>query len=374
MATVGIAGAGLLGRLLAWQLSHLGHKVMVFDPAGGPAPMFVQDAASGGQRAAAFTAAGMLCPLAELDNAEPAVAVLGWRSIALWRAWVAQLPNTPFFSAQGSLLLAHRQDRAAADRVLTRMAHGVQSAAWQASGVLAAPTVLNMTQLAALEPSVQGAAHAWLLPSEGQIDPVTTMAALHADARGVQWRWCEPVVSVEPGSLRTQRGSHRFDWVFDVRGTGAAPELPVRGVRGEMVWLQAPGLGLQRPVRLLHPRHKLYIVPRPGNVVLVGASEIESEDRSPVSLRTAVELMAAAQSVMPALAEARIIRMDTNLRPALPDNAPHTDCAPGLVRINGLFRHGWMLAPALVEQALQLTGLVQAALEQNSWADAAAAA
>jgi glycine oxidase len=356
----------------------------VFDPAPGPAPMFAgsharNDAGSGTpllaspalhasypQHAAAFTAAGMLCPLAELDNAEPATAVLGWRSIVLWRAFVAQLPNAPFFAELGSLLLAHRQDRAAADRVLARVAHGMQSAAWQAGGMSDKPSALSMAQLATLEPCVQGAAHAWLLPGEAQIDAVTTMAALHADAINVQWHWCEPVLSVAPGCLHTNTGAQRFDWVFDVRGTGAAPDLPVRGVRGEVVWLHAPGLHLQRPLRLLHPRHKVYLVPRPGDVVLVGASEVESEDRSPMSLRSAVELMAAAHSVVPALAEARIIRMDTNLRPALPDNAPRVDIAQGLVCINGLFRHGWLLAPALVEQALQQTGLLEEHTHRNS--------
>jgi glycine oxidase len=363
---IGIAGAGLLGRLLAWQLGRLGHKVAVFDPAPGPAPMFARDAGGGEQHAAAFTAAGMLCPLAELDNAEPATAVLGWRSIALWRAFVAQLPHTPFFSERGSLLLAHRQDRAAADRVLARVAHGMQSPVWQAAGRLVEPNALSMSQLAALEPCVQGAAHAWLLPGEAQIDAVTTMTALHADAKNVQWHWHEPVLSIAPGCLHTRQGVQRFDWVFDVRGAGAAPDAPVRGVRGEVVWLHAPGLHLQRPLRLLHPRHKVYIVPRPGDAVLVGASEIESEDRSPMSLRSAVELMAAAHSVVPALAEARIMRMDTNLRPALPSNAPRVDIAQGLVSINGLFRHGWLLAPALVEQALQQMGLLQPNLSQQA--------
>ena len=86
--------------------------------------------------------------------------------------------------------------------------------------------------------------------------------------------------------------------------------------------------------------------------MVVGASEIESEDRSPVSLRTAVELMAAAHSVLPGLAEARILKLDVNLRPALPDNNPRIEHVGRLMRINGLFRHGWLLAPALVERAL----------------------
>ena len=138
--------------------------------------------------------------------------------------------------------------------------------------------------------------------------------------------------------------------------------MPVRGVRGEVVWLHAPGVPLQRPVRLLHPRHRVYIVPRPGDLFIVGASEIESEDRSPVSLRTAVELMTAAHSVMPELAEARIVHMEANLRPALPDNEPHTHQEPGLLRINGLFRHGWLLAPALAQDALAALGLPPAPL------------
>jgi len=140
--------------------------------------------------------------------------------------------------------------------------------------------------------------------------------------------------------------------VLDLRGTGARPQLPVRGVRGEILHLHAPGVRLHRPVRLLHPRHRVYIVPRSGERILVGASEIESEDRSPISVRSTVELLSAAHSVLPGLAEARIVHTETNLRPALPDNLPLLQCEPGRVQVNGLFRHGWLIAPALVEQAL----------------------
>ncbi|HET6598324.1 MAG TPA: FAD-dependent oxidoreductase, partial [Burkholderiaceae bacterium] len=197
------------------------------------------------------------------------------------------------------------------------------------------------------------------------IDPGAALHALHRGAVDVQWRWDCPVSHVAPGCLHLGDGTtQRFDLVFDVRGVGARPRPEVggedrgftpqiRGVRGETVWLHAPGHGLTRPLRLLHARHHVYLVPRPGDVVFVGASEIESEDRSPVSLRSAVELMAAAHSVMPALGEARIQRLDRNLRPALPDNNPCIEGTPGRVRINGLFRHGWLLAPALVERALR---------------------
>ena len=343
---IGIAGAGLLGRLLAWQLARAGHRVSVFDPAPGPQPSF------DGQQSAGFTAAGMLSPLAELDNSSAAVAALGWRSIALWRAVVRELRARPAFAERGSLLLAHRSDAGAAQRVLSRLSRALPGTPQ------AEP--LDATQLAALEPALQGAALAWLLPGEAQIDALAAMLALQAEAPDVDWHWRCHVTAVQAGVLVIDgEPVRRFDLVFDVRGTGGRPELPVRGVRGELVWLHAPGHGLSRPLRLLHPRHRVYLVPRPGDVVLVGASEIESEDRSPVSLRSAVELMAAAHSVMPVLAEARILRLDRNLRPALLDNEPRCEVGPGLVRINGLFRHGWLLAPALVADALQACGLIR---------------
>lgn len=344
MATlrIGIAGAGVLGRLLAVQLSRAGHAVQVFDPADGPGP---HDAP--GARAAGWTAAGMLSPVAELERAGAEVFALGLRSCVLWPQIVRGLVQPVDLRMQGSLLLAHRSDVGAAQRVVGLL-QAKADAAYQ-------PQALTLQQLHELEPSISGPVLAWLLPSEGQIHPVQALQALaaQATAQGVEWRWGATVTGVAAGQLQVDGQCYRFDHVFDVRGVGAKPTVPVRGVRGEVFWLHAPGVPLQRPVRLLHPRHSIYMVPRPGDVIVVGASEIESEDRSPVSLRSTIELLSAAHSAVPALTEARVVHTETNLRPALPDNLPALRHAPGLTVINGLFRHGWLIAPALVEQALQ---------------------
>lgn len=365
---IGIAGAGLLGRLVAWTLAHQGHRVSVFDPAPGPQPAHDSHGAAG------FTAAGMLSPMAELDTAEPDVAARGWYSIDRWAGIVdilaSRLERPPHFARLGSLMVAHGPDLGAARRVLARLdaAPTAYTTPWAkpcaaGSGMHPPPDMLDAERLADIEPclhSASGPLHAWMLPGEGHIDTVRTLQCLLEDAPGVQWHWAQAVahLTARTLTLNSQQAQH-FDWVFDLRGVGAKPDgVPVRGVRGELVWLHAPGLGLHRPVRLLHPRHRVYIVPRPGDVVLVGASEIETEDRSPMSLRSAVELMAAAHSVLPALAESRILRMDTNLRPALPDHRPECHVEPGLVRINGLYRHGWLLAPSLVDEALDQIGLL----------------
>ena len=382
---IGIAGAGVLGRLLAWQLARAGHAVTVFDPATGPqAPAAGHIGAAATPHAAGFTAAGMLSPLAELDNAGPEIARLGWRSLALWAEVAHTLRQQgctgPLFAQHGSLMLAHGPDLGAARRVLARL-----DTAPALSGELPAPQALDRTALATLEPAITPGLHAWLLPQEGQVQPREMLHALALHANDAWWCWDEPVSDVTPGRIALADGGENFDLAIDVRGVnmalpraacGVTPargrqqrpgkagsalacdgEMPVRGVRGEVIWLHAPGVRLQRPLRLLHPRHRVYIVPRPGDLFVVGASEIESEDRSPVSLRSAVELMAAAHSVLPELAEARIVHMEANLRPALPDNEPRTHIEPGLLRINGLFRHGWLLAPALVQDALEKAGL-----------------
>lgn len=349
MARIAIAGAGLAGRLMAWALLRAGHEVLLADPAPGPEPAF------DGHGAAAFSAAGMLSPLAEQECGGEAVARLGWRSLALWPRIVDRLSAAPRFAALGSLLLAHPGDRGAAQRALARMT-GAQPLAREA--------------LSALEPAL--AAHrgllAWQLPGEGLIDTVATLAALHRDSGAARWLWGQEVLEVGPGRLRLRDGRGlEADWAVDTRGLGGRPQLPLRGVRGETVWLDLPGHGLRRPLRLLHPRHRVYLVPRDERRLIVGATEIESEDRSEASLKSAVELMSAAHSLLPALAEARILRLDRNLRPALPDNLPHAHAEPGLLRLNGLYRHGWLLAPALVDQLLRQSGL--ATLEDPHHAD-----
>lgn len=342
--TVGIAGAGLLGRLLAWTLARAGVKVSVFDPVAGPLV----------RGAAGWTAAGMLSPVSELECADEDVFALGLLSLELWPRIVAGLEShgPVAFDRNGTLLLAHRPDLGTAQRIISLLEAKADAAH--------RPQPLDAAQLRELEPALHNVAHAWKLPMEGRIHTVQAMAALAQAGRvaGVSWHWDTPITRVDPQVLTTGQGArHEFDHVFDVRGVGARPQWAVRGVRGEIVWLHAPGVTINRPLRLLHPRHRVYVVPRPDDLIVVGASEIESEDRSPVSVRSLVELLAAAHSMIPELAEARVVFTETNLRPALPDNLPHLETHEGITRINGLFRHGWLIAPALVERALRAIGI-----------------
>lgn len=350
---IGIAGGGLAGRLAAFNLSQASHSVTVFDSNPSPSP------AVGSIRAAAFTAAGMLSPIAEMESGGDYVRALGERSLTLWKSLDDQLRNSlpnldPQIGLQetkgsplglelnDSLMVCHGSDLGSAERVI-RLLH-------QDPGRM---VKLDAHSIKPLAPQIKGTLHAWLLKGEGHLFPTQAMRSLMLAQPSTQWEWGEAVAAVEPGKIITSQGEQRFDWVFDTRGVGAGPEVQVRGVRGELIVLLAPGFELHRPVRLLHPRWRVYIVPRPSQQIVIGATEIESEDRSPISVQSAMELLSAAFSIFPSLAEARILWTDTNLRPATPDNLPCIHTEPGLTRINGLFRHGWLLAPAVIEKALR---------------------
>src|SRR4051812_44738170 len=196
---VGIAGAGLLGRLLAFQLARRGHDVHVFDPAGH----------AEARGAAGWTAAGMLSPVAELECADEGVFALGVRSIALWPRLLALLELPVEFSREGSLLVAHRGDEGAARRVVELLEEKMGALDSRLRGNDAggrgdhAMRRLEAQELRELEPSIRGPAHAWFIPDEARIHTVQAMHALAAGARGAQWHWGRTVVEAHPGQLRT---------------------------------------------------------------------------------------------------------------------------------------------------------------------------
>ncbi|MBN3729082.1 FAD-dependent oxidoreductase, partial [Burkholderia sp. Ac-20379] len=188
----------------------------------------------------------------------------------------------------------------------------------------------------------------WLLPREGQLDNRQTLAALAAGLaeRGVATHWHTAVdAAPEPGAHLT----------IDCRGLGAKPVLPaLRGIRGEVARVHAPGIGLTRPVRLLHPRYPLYIAPKQNDLYVIGATEVEGEDMSPVSVRSALELLSAAFSVHPAFGEARILELGTQCRPTLPDHRPAiVRRGAATLSVNGLYRHGFMIAPEVAQAAVE---------------------
>jgi len=123
-----------------------------------------------------------------------------------------------------------------------------------------------------------------------------------------------------------------------------------------------------RTVRLLHPRIPIYLVPRGDGFYMVGATTIESDSRSPVSARSLMELLGAAYALHPAFGEAEVVEIGVEARPAFPDNLPRVWREGNTITVNGLYRHGFLLAPAMAQQAAALA-FGEAATPEESDAD-----
>ncbi|MDR3454699.1 MAG: FAD-dependent oxidoreductase [Rhodoferax sp.] len=339
LSTSVVLGAGLMGRLLAVQLARAGHAVELFD-AGGPQA----------EGAAARVAAAMLAPLAESAVTETSVVQMGRHALLRWPALIAQLDQPVFFQQEGSLILWHRQDAAEAARFSHQMV-----ATRRSIPALPAAQALDAAGVARLEPALGSRFTQGLyLPGEGQLDNHQLLTALlhQLEALQVGLHWHSPR---DPGDFDPgQRGQP--DWLFDCRGLGARGQwAALRGVRGEVIRVHAPEVTLSRPTRLIHPRYPLYIAPKPDHLFVIGATEIESDDLSPASVRSTLELLSAAYSVHTGFAEARIVEIATQCRPALPDNLPAIrHLGPRMLQINGLYRHGFLIAPALLDVVMEL--------------------
>lgn len=369
---IAIIGAGLIGRLLALSLLREKHHITLFDKDTKLA-----------HNSAAYAAAGLLTPLGESLHCEPNIVTMGFESLRLWPELLASLDEHTIFQQTGAIMVSHEQDKGDYQRFVRHLHNNYADHAMQN---------LSRQELMALEPELGRSFNQGLyLPQEGQIGNRRLLIALRKqleqEGSNNKLNWLSEclVTAIEHGEQSTQvsyrlkkdnlEQSHQkgFDLVIDCRGTGAslkntmpacAPLADLRSVRGELFQLFAPGVNISRPIRLMHPRYQLYIAPKGKGFYVVGATEIESDDDSPMTVRSAMELLSAAYSIHPGFAEANIRQHISQCRPAFSDNQPKIsviehDDQNRLIQVNGLFRHGFLISPVVVKQVLALVTAVE---------------
>ena len=309
---VTIIGAGIAGAWQALLFAQAGHNVTLHERSDAQMT-----------QSTSHWAGGMLAPWCEAESSEPVIGRLGIRSLKLWREL---LPNAEF---NGSLVVAHARDRSDFER-FARLTSEYRR--------------LDAAGVSKLEPSLDGRFREGLFyPDEGHVEPRRVLPELHA-------RIIKAGGTIKFGSDVAIDDLEGI--VIDCRGLGAVDAEPeLRGVKGEMIVIETDEVELSRPVRLIHPRWPLYVIPRGDGRFMLGATSIEAED-SGVSVRSALELLGAAYAVHPAFAEARILEFGSGLRPAYPDNLPRITIDKTRIAVNGLYRHGFLLAPALAELTL----------------------
>src|SRR3982075_2189386 len=306
-SSVSVIGAGIAGAWQALLFAQAGRAVTLHERSGATMT-----------ESTSYWAGGMLAPWCEAETSEPVISRLGIRSLDLWRE---HFPHTPF---NGSLVVAHPRDRADFER-FARLTTGHRR--------------VDERAVSALETALAGRFRDGLFyADEGHVEPRRVLPDLHehfAAAGG----------TVKFNSEATPDDIDGI--VIDCRGLAARDtQTGLRGVKGEIILIETDEVELSRPVRLIHPRWPLYVIPRGGNRFMLGATSIEGEDNG-VSVRSALELLGAAYAVHPAFAEARIVEFGSGLRPALPDNLARIAIDQNRIAVNGLYRHGFLLAPAL---------------------------
>ncbi|CAK7193110.1 hypothetical protein COMNV_01323 [Commensalibacter sp. Nvir] len=296
-----VIGSGVAGLCVATVLHEKGESIEVIEDPTVPS--------------ASYLAGGMLAPYCEQESASKEVVEQGINAIEWWDKHVSSVHKN------GSLVLAPPRDAAE----LIRFAKMTEENEW--------------VDPSDLEPDLKGHISKGLyFPKEAHLDPRLSLDELRQKliASGVDFH--------------TQKPSGN---IIDCTGIRAAKNISnLRAVRGEMLNFECPDVNLKRAIRLLHPRALCYLVPRHNGQYMLGTTMVESYDTSPISARALIEMLSSAYAIHPAFAEARIIETGTGLRPAYPDNMPKIEYQEGCFFVNGMYRHGYLLAPYMANQLL----------------------
>jgi len=316
MTEVTIIGAGVAGLCVARALLDRGADVVLVDRH-----------ADAGPHACSWWAGGMLAPFCEGESAEEPVVRLGCEAADWWNA------KTNAVHRCGSLVVSPARDKSDLVR-FARRTTGYRE--------------VTGAEISNLEPDLGDRfAKGLFFESECHLTPRLALARLRASvlADGAQFVQDD----ADPDEY-AQRGL-----TIDCRGFQARDNLPdLRGVKGEMLVLSCPDITLSRPIRMLHPRVPIYLVPRGDGIFMLGATMIEGHAGKHVTARALLELLSAAYALNPAFGEAEVLEIGVDSRPAFPDNLPRIRRVGNLIRANGLFRHGFLLAPAMARMVTEL--------------------
>lgn len=310
MTVYSVVGAGVAGLCVATELITRGAKVQIFDPGGAPGP-----------HNCSWWAGGMLAPWCEYENAEEPVLRLGREAIDWWA-------DKTTITRKGTLVVANPRDIPDLRRFARRTENFEE---------------IGQQQIAELEPDLPHFTKGLFFSQEAHLNPRKALQDLW---QGLLDKGATIHKKLAPAGLDNEidcRGLHAREYLHDLRG-----------VKGEMLVIRCPDIHLSRAVRLLHPRMPLYIVPRGDDIYMLGATMIESEDSSHVTARSMLELLSAAYALNPAFGEAEILETGVDLRPAFADNLPSIRRLGKAVYINGLYRHGYLLAPAIARATADL--------------------
>jgi glycine oxidase len=351
-ADVIVLGAGVIGLAAAWRTAQSGLDVLVLD--------------AGSRERASGVSAGMIAPVGEALWGEDALLAAALASAEAWPEFARELSDVAGrevpYRRCGSVHVGLDRDETAE---LHRRHELHETLGLEARW-------LRGSECRRLEPGLATAVTGgYEAPGEAEIDPRALLDALRAACERtnvrLEERRAEGLV-VEGGSVRGVEvaGGERVSAPRVLAATGARlggaplPEdvrPPVRPVKGEILRLRArPG---ERPCERIVASERVYVVPRAGDEVVVGATVEDRGFDLRVTAGGVYELLREAYRALPEIAEMELVESAAGLRPATPDNAPviGPTAVDGLLVAGGHHRNGILLAPITATAiAAELTG------------------
>jgi glycine oxidase len=334
---VAIAGGGLIGGAIAFELARAGLQVALFDsrqPGEG----------------SSWAAAGILSPAPENAGMISTVP-LGRASLQLYPEFVAAVEEisgqSAGYRAQGTLEALFSTDAQEKLSTIIALHHGL--------GLKAEP--VSADDAREMEPALSPELEAAIFrPDEACVDNrALTKAVLKAAERSrVNIFAASRVQSIVKKGQRctgllADGEKVESRWTVIAAGCwspeieGASRYAPVRPAKGQMIALRAKDLTVERVLW----SDQVYLVPRNDGKILAGATVEYVGFEKTVTAGGLQKIITAALQLAPALADAQIAETWAGLRPDPPDHLPiigPTDLE-GLLIATGHFRSGILLAP-----------------------------
>lgn len=326
--SLAVVGGGVIGLSVARRAARDGWSVRVHR-----APV----------RGASWVAGGMLAPHSEGWPGEEELLRIGLDSLRLWHDGFLDGLPAEVVTARESLVVA--VDRADAQDLRT-------VGEWLAAqGHPVTPT----TAARDVEPLLaQGIRHGFVAATELAVDNRVLVDALEAACEDLGVEWAAPV-----DDLAATRDAEVTVLANGIDAPTLWPGLAVRPVKGEVLRLRWRKGCMPVPDRVIRARvhgRQVYLVPRPGGLV-VGATQYEHGRDTAPTVSGVRDLLDDACEVIPALGEYELAETAAGLRPMTPDNLPIVGRLDERTLVaTGHGRSGFLLAPWTAERiAAELT-------------------
>jgi glycine oxidase len=332
---VTVIGAGCVGRTMVLSLLRNFSNIQL---------NLIDENPLSSKLSCGYAAAGMVAPYSESAAlGQPKLYLDGLKSLELWPLILEQLGcDNSILKQNGTLVLAHPNDQSDFQYFSRQLSSCIEC---NSNDYLMAPIELEKVE----KTLPVNKFHREFI----RFDQEACIQVPEFFQATTKYFQSHPNVCFHQQKLAAIQSNDfkESDFIIDCRGMGKSYfDENIRGLRGEAIVVYAPDVDIKHTIRLIHPRYPIYITPRSNNIYYIGATTVENTDSSEISVKSTMELLSALYVVHPGFSEARILKLISQVRPAMHSGYPEVNWENNVVSINGLNRHGYLLSPVICNQ------------------------